>query len=92
MIAALFPQHVPEKVVDLPDLCELVDRHQEFSAQASAAKKELKAINARLVLEMGDAEAGRLPDGRIVTARTVNRGAHEVKATSFRQIRVQQPK
>jgi predicted phage-related endonuclease len=57
-------------------------------ADGSAAAKDRKAIDAEIIHILGNAEAGRLPDGRVVSARTTKRAAYEVKPTSFRSVNV----
>jgi predicted phage-related endonuclease len=56
------------------------------------AVKARKVLDAELIHVLGNCERGRLADGRIVTAKTTRRGAYEVKATSYRQIKIKEPK
>jgi predicted phage-related endonuclease len=69
----------------------LVTRREELKAieaAASVAQKERKPIDAELVHALGNATRGLLGGGRILEAKTVRRGAYEVKATSYRNLKV----
>ena len=77
---------VPAKTVDLPD--GLVERWE--TAKASAATMVAKADEAKaaVLMAMGDADGGRLPDGRLVTYYESQRKGCVVEPTTFRTLRV----
>lgn len=66
----------------------LADEYQHLGAETSAAERRRKAIKAEILAKLGAARAGRLADGRLITAATVQRDAYQVSATSYRSIRV----
>jgi len=69
------------------ELPELLDRREAALTTAREAKDEADAINARLLHMLGNASFGRFGGGYI-SAKTVNRSAYQVKATSYRVLRV----
>lgn len=83
------------EIIDLPDddgsLAGLVAKRAGLKAReadGSAAEKERKAIDTQLIAKLQNAEAGRLPDGTIITAKTTKRDGYTVAPTSFRSIRI----
>lgn len=66
----------------------LLDERKRLSDEKSAAEKRLKEIKAEILFKLGLATAGRVSDGRLITAKTVNRKAYTAAATSFRDVRV----
>lgn len=74
--------------VDLPaDLVALDAEYAVVDAEAKRTKKRADEIKAQLLDAIGDADAGRLPNGVLWTAALIERDAFTVKATSFRQLR-----
>jgi predicted phage-related endonuclease len=69
---------------ELPDL---VARREAQAAIRGAADKELKAINAELLHKLGAAERARYANG-IITAKTIHKAAHQVRETTYRDLRV----
>jgi predicted phage-related endonuclease len=69
------------------ELSSLLDQRDYVRANAKRYEDEGKAIDAQLFHWLGNAAIGRFPGGYI-SAKTVSRAAHEVKATSYRQLRV----
>lgn len=61
-------------------------------ADGTAAEKTRKALDAELIVALGNAARGRLADGRIVSAPVTKRAEYVAKATSFRAVKVIQPK
>jgi predicted phage-related endonuclease len=61
-------------------------------ADGADAAKQRKVYDAEIIHILGNAERGRLPDGRIVSAKTTRRGAYHVAETSFRTVRVKGPR
>lgn len=77
---------------------------KEIEGQGSAAEKDRKVVDAEIIHALGNAEAGRLPDGRIIRTPTTRRAtidaaivrkemgvewaAARSKTSAFRTIRV----
>jgi predicted phage-related endonuclease len=60
----------PGVVVDLDrGVAELIDSLDEVKVEAKDADARKQALQARIIDALLDAEAGRLPDGRMVTYR-----------------------
>ncbi len=57
-------------------------------ADGNAANKDRKPLDAEIIHILGNAEAGRLPDGRIIKARTTRRDGYQVAPTSYRTVTV----
>lgn len=79
----------PETVVDIPD--ELVKEYQAAKAREAVAAKQAEDAQRRLLAAIGAAEAGRYSAG-LITYYEQTRKAHEVAASTFRQIRVKAEK
>lgn len=58
-------------------------------ADGDAAEKARKILDAEIIAKLGSAERGRLADGRFIRAPTRRRKAHEVKASTWRQISIE---
>jgi hypothetical protein len=56
------------------------------------AEKARKVLDAEIIHALGNASVGRLADGRIITAKTTRRAGYEVKPSSFRSVRIKEPK
>lgn len=72
-------------------LAELLDRRAALKAReadARAAEKDRKAIDAELVFALGNAARGTLADGREISAKTTRRKGFTVEPTTFRSVRV----
>jgi predicted phage-related endonuclease len=68
----------------LPDL---ILRREAQQAVRLAADKELKTIDAELLHKLGPAERARYAGG-VITAKTVHKAAHPVRASTYRLLRV----
>lgn len=66
----------------------LADEREALSAAKSSADKRLKAIKAEMLAKLGDAEAGRISDGRLITAKRIERAGYEVKPSSYVKVDV----
>ena len=69
------------------ELPELLAQREKATALAKQYEEEAKTINAHLLHLLGDAARGHF-NGGYISAKTVNRAPYEVKATSYRQLRV----
>lgn len=82
------------EIIDLSadnNLPALADEREALSVAKSSAEKRLKSIKAEMLAKLGDAEAGRLADGRLITAKRIDKKGYEVKPTSYVDVRVKQP-
>ena len=71
----------------------LAQREAEKTIEAAGneAAKRRKSLDSEIVFLLGNASGASLPDGRVVTAKVTERGAYEVKPTSFRTVKVIDP-
>lgn len=79
------------EVIDLSSdnaLPDLADERARLSASKGETEKRLKVIKAEFLAKLGDASAARMADGRLITAKRVNRAAYSVKETSFVDVRI----
>ncbi len=94
LIARLYDDPAPGVIADLSDhprIAEIVAQREalkEREADGRAAEKERKTLDAHIIFALGNAENGRLPDGRIITAKATQRAGYEVAPTSFRTVRI----
>lgn len=93
LLAALYPNHVPAKLVDLPPgAMEVLARYVRMDEAIKTAEAALEEDKNKLREWIKDAEGGFFADDEgnewIVTLKTQTRKAHEVKETSFRKLRV----
>lgn len=80
----------PEEVVDLPDYAiDLVEAYEDAKARGKAAKATVGEAMRAVLAALDNAEAGRLPDGRLITYREQTRREHITKASTFRVLRIQ---
>lgn len=76
----------PKKVVRMD--AELVDRWLAAKERAKEAQKEADMLQAQVIAALDDAEAGELPDGRVVTYYEQFRSGYVVEDCTFRVLRV----
>ncbi|WP_189348016.1 lambda-exonuclease family protein [Mesorhizobium sp. M2D.F.Ca.ET.232.01.1.1] len=69
----------------LPVIC---DEKARIATEKTAIEKRLKEIKAELLDKMRGASAARIADGRLITAKTIERAGYEVKATSYIDVRI----
>lgn len=67
---------------------ELVAEREALAPQKTAIEKRQKEIKAELLHRLGTASAGRLLDGRFLTAKHVNRAGYTVEPTSYIDLRI----
>jgi predicted phage-related endonuclease len=90
LIASLYPDATPLKSIDLSGdnyLPVLLAERTDIKARGKVDAERLKTIDAEIADKMGDAEIATI-DGFTITNKTTNRKAYEVKATSYRALRV----
>jgi putative phage-type endonuclease len=93
LIRALFPKDDGSEVDltgdnELPDLLDQRDAAKSIKKQV---EEEIEAIDGQLIHRLGDAARARF-NGGTISLKTINRAAYQVKATSFRQLRVMRDK
>lgn len=71
---------------------EVRRRLQEREKAGADAAKARKIIDAELIHALGNASRGLLGNGEIVEAKTIRREGYEVKPSSYRAIRIREPK
>jgi predicted phage-related endonuclease len=77
------------------ELPALLDQREQLSLAKNAAEKRLKEINAEILFKLAGAPCGTCADGRLITAKTVQRKGYTVEASSYVDLRVKaasQPK
>jgi predicted phage-related endonuclease len=87
-------QPIPDEVLDLTgsnELPALLDERESLSEIRTATEKRLKEIKGELIANLKDYVAGRVADGRIITAKRIHKKAYEVPATSYVDVRVKAP-
>ena len=89
VIRAVYPQDDGSEIDltgdnEIPAM--LVDRRR-LKDLASESERDAKAIDSELLHKLGKAMIGRF-NGGYVSAKTIHRAAHEVKASSYRMLRV----
>lgn len=89
-IAALYAQDNGETVDLSADnaLPALADLYEQLGAEGRAVDKRRGEIRAEILSKLGSARSGRLADGRLITAPTINRDAYQAPPTSYRTIRI----
>jgi len=73
----------------LPTIC---DEKARIASEKGVIEKRLKEIKAELLDKMGGASAAKISDGRVITAKTVERAGYAVKPTSYIDLRVKAEK
>ncbi len=82
-------RRLPDKIVTLTEDCyQMINACDEWKESAKEAKKNIDGLNAEIIASLGGAEAGILPDGRLVTYPETHRKAYSVQATSYRSIKI----
>lgn len=90
LIASLYPDAVPLKPIDLTGdnhLPVLLAERAEIKARGKVDEARLKEIDAEVKAKMADAEIATI-DGFTITNKVTSRSAYEVKATSYRALRI----
>jgi predicted phage-related endonuclease len=85
---------IPDEILDLTasnELPALLDERESLSEIRTATEKRLKEIKGELIANLKDYSAGRVADGRIITAKRIHKKAYEVPATSYVDVRVKAP-
>jgi len=87
-------QPIPDEVLDLTgsnELPALLDEREALSEIRTTTERRLKEIKGELIANLKDCVAGRVADGRIITAKRIHKKAYEVPATSYVDVRVKAP-
>lgn len=67
---------------------DLVDERVRLATEKTALEKRQKEIKAELLTKLGSASAGRLRDGRLITAKRIERDGYTVDPTTYMDLRV----
>ena len=67
---------------------DLVAERERLSTDKTGAEKRLKAIKTEILLKLGQASAGRLADGRVITIKSVERAGYTVEPSSYVDLRI----
>lgn len=78
-----------ERVAELIPQREML---KEYEAKGAGAKNLCKPIDAELRTILGNAERGRLADGRLLEAKEVKNGGYTVEPFTYRPIKIKTPK
>lgn len=79
----------PASTIELDDsAAQVVAEHEAAKATKSAAEKTCAAAQSKVISLLADAEAGRLPDGRLVTYLQSTRKGYSIDETTFRTLRI----
>jgi len=90
LIAALYPEAVPLKSIDLTGdnmLPVILAERAELKAQIGAAQDRVIEIDNEVKAKMGDAEIA-IVNGFAITFKTQSRKGYEVKPTTFRRLNI----
>lgn len=67
---------------------DLADEKERLAGEKSTIETRQKAIKAEMLVKLGGASGARLRDGRMITAKRVNRAPYEVAASSYVDVRI----
>jgi predicted phage-related endonuclease len=90
LLAVMYPRHAVGKIVDLRgdnELPGLLDERERLKDEAEEKIDQQRAIETRLMAQMGDAEAAQINGWRI-TFKQQHRKAYAVDATDYRVLRI----
>lgn len=92
-IAAVYPDHVEGKTIELDDFAQSV-LTRWLIAKQTARREDLMAKECEAALKtiLGDAEEGTIDGERVVTWRQQTRAGHHVAESTFRVLRPVKPK
>jgi YqaJ-like viral recombinase domain len=74
---------------DRNDLPVLADEKQRLTQERSTIESRLKEIKGELLTTLDGASAAKIADGRVISAKRVNRKAYEVAASTYVDLRIQ---
>jgi len=93
LVEALFEGR--DEVADLSSdnaLPALADEREALSSAKSTAENRLKEIKGEFLVKLGGAAAGRIADGRMLTAKRIDKAPYSVKASSYVNVTVKKPR
>lgn len=87
-LEAMYPQHLPGMVKELPPVYAEVDRRRlAIMREIAELQKEKRHLENELRAEMAECEVGVLPSGAMYTLKEEFRKEHTVQASSSRVLR-----
>lgn len=87
-LLAIYPQDGGATVELGGDMKHVSDALLAAKEQRAAIEGDVRALQNKLRQAIGAATFAKLPDGTVWSLKTVAKKAHEVKATSYRQLRL----
>lgn len=90
LIASLYPDEKPLKTIDLSGsnhLPVILAERADLKARIKKDEHRVDEIDAEVKFAMGDAEIAKLADF-VITLKTQERKAHQVKASRFRKLNI----
>jgi len=90
ILARLYPDEEPEKVVQIPEAWDLHQRLQAAQREIEGRVSEIKALKNRLRQKIGSAEIGVISPEVSYTLKTTKKGGFYTGPSQFRTLRVQE--
>jgi predicted phage-related endonuclease len=88
-LKAMFPERLAGSTAELgPELVDVHERMQEMKTLVSTAEREIKAMENRLRLAIGEHTYGRFGSGLTYSLKTQTREEYVAKACTFRVLRL----
>lgn len=88
-LKAMFPERLEGSTVELgPEFIDVHERMQEMKTLVATAEREIKTMENRFRLAIGEHTYGRLGSGLTYSLKTQTRAEHIVKACTFRVLRL----
>ena len=86
-------KRAPDKTIVMSNEASAwIEARDRVSEEIKQKEKELDHLQSRILAELGDAEAGELPDGRTLTYFAQTRKGYTVEPVTFRVMRVKKGK
>ncbi len=85
-------RRVPKMVYLSDEAAELLEKKELAKVTCKAGNELIESIDTQLLLMLGDAEAGVLPDGRHLTYMEQSRKGYTVQPSTYRTLRVKRVK
>ena len=92
VVKRLYPKESGETIVMPGDMLEVADLWESKKSQLSEIQNEIKKYDTILRAELKDASFGVLPDGTLISGKTVKRNSYTVEASEYRTLRRTRPK
>lgn len=88
LVKQLYGEVETGSLIDLsPDGNEAWDQYETHAQLSREAKKEADKWKARVLMELGENEGGKLEDGRMVRRKVIDRAGYTVEPSSYIDVR-----